>query len=117
MRLRDDYTADCQRGLDRWNKIIAKTGVEFNFELPHVGFHRQIGEFKNVNATPAGKLIDEATWNRDKQQWLPSKDDGDFIGSLMKQVLEPGQFASWIAPPRIGIDNKPGDFEYVRLAA
>jgi benzoyl-CoA 2,3-dioxygenase component B len=117
MRLRDDYTADCQRGLDRWNKIIAKTGVEFKFELPHVSFHRQIGEFKDVNATPAGKLIDEATWNRDKQQWLPSKDDGDFIGSLMKQVLEPGKFASWIAPPRIGIDNKPGDFEYVRLAA
>ncbi len=27
MRLRDDYTADCQKGLDRWNKIIEKTGV------------------------------------------------------------------------------------------
>ena len=27
MRLRDDYTADCQRGLDRWNKIIERTGV------------------------------------------------------------------------------------------
>src|SRR4029079_13253481 len=24
MRLRDDYTADCQRGLDRWNKIIER---------------------------------------------------------------------------------------------
>ena len=29
MRLRDDYTADCQRGIDRWNKIIDKTGVGF----------------------------------------------------------------------------------------
>ena len=29
MRLRDDYTADCQRGLDRWNKVIDKTGVAF----------------------------------------------------------------------------------------
>ena len=48
MRLRDDYTADCQRGLDRWNKIIDKTGVAFKLELPHVGFHRQIGEFKDV---------------------------------------------------------------------
>ena len=45
------------------------------------------------------------------------KDDGDFIGSLMKPVTEPGQFAGWIAPPRIGIDNKPGDFEYVKIAA
>ena len=53
----------------------------------------------------------------DKDKWLPSKDDGDFIASLMKPVREPGKFASWIAPPRVGIDNKPGDFEYVKIAA
>ena len=46
-----------------------------------------------------------------------NKDDGDFIVSLMKSVTEPGQFANWIAPPRLGIDNKPGDFEYVKIAA
>jgi benzoyl-CoA 2,3-dioxygenase component B len=62
-------------------------------------------------------LVDAATWSKDKDKWLPSKDDGDFIQSLMVQVLEPGKFASWIAPPRVGIDNKPGDFEYVKLAA
>jgi benzoyl-CoA 2,3-dioxygenase component B len=117
MRLRDDYTADCQRGLDRWNKIIEKTGVAFKLTLPHVAFHRQIGEFKDIQATPDGTIVSEETWNRDKDQWLPSKDDGDFIVSLMKPVTEPGQFASWIAPPRVGIDNKPGDFEYVKIAA
>jgi benzoyl-CoA 2,3-dioxygenase component B len=117
MRLRDDYTADCQRGLDRWNKIIDRVGVSFRFELPHVAFHRQIGEFKDVKASPSGELVDAATWNQQKDKWLPSKDDGDFIQSLMRQVVEPGKFASWIAPPRVGIDNKPGDFEYVRLAA
>src|SRR5246500_967527 len=117
MRLRDDYTADCQRGLDRWNKIVEKTGVGFKLELPHVGFHRQIGEFKDVKASPSGELVDAATWNQQKDKWLPSKDDGDFIQSLMRQVVEPGKFASWIAPPRVGIDNKPGDFEYVKLAA
>ena len=36
---------------------------------------------------------------------------------MMQQVVEPGKFARWIAPPRIGIDNKPGDFEYVKIAA
>jgi benzoyl-CoA 2,3-epoxidase subunit B len=117
MRLRDDYTADCQRGLDRWNKIIDKIGVPFKFALPHVGFHRQIGEFKDVHATPDGTLIDDASWTRDKQNWLPSSGDGEFVASLMKPVTEPGQFASWIAPPRVGIDNKPGDFEYVKIAA
>jgi len=117
MRLRDDYTADCQRGLDRWNKIIERTGVAFKLELPHVAFHRQIGEFRDVQATPAGALVDAAGWEKQKDQWLPSTADGDFIASLMKQVIEPGKFASWIAPPRVGIDNKPGDFEYVKLAA
>jgi benzoyl-CoA 2,3-dioxygenase component B len=117
MRLRDDYTADCQRGLDRWNKIIDRVGVGFKFELPHVAFHRAIGEFKDVRATPAGEIVDDATWSRSKDKWLPSSADGDFIQSLMKQVVAPGQFASWIAPPRVGIDNKPGDFEYVKLAA
>jgi benzoyl-CoA 2,3-dioxygenase component B len=117
MRLRDDYTADCQRGIDRWNKIIDRTGVAFKFELPHVGFHRLIGEFKDVQVSPSGQLVDEAAWAREHSKWLPSKDDGEFIGSLMKPVTEPGQFASWIAPPRVGIDNKPGDFEYVKIAA
>jgi len=117
MRLRDDYTADCQRGLDRWNKIIDRTGVNFRFQLPHVAFHRQIGEFKDIKASPSGALVDDASWNKDKDNWLPSKGDGEFVQSLMHQVLEPGKFASWIAPPRVGIDNKPGDFEYVKLAA
>jgi len=35
----------------------------------------------------------------------------------MQPVHAPGGFASWIAPPRIGIDNKPGDFEYVKIEA
>src|SRR4029453_15294553 len=35
MRLRDDYTADCAKGLERWNKIIEKAGVNFRFDLPH----------------------------------------------------------------------------------
>ena len=30
MRLRDDYTADCQRGLDRWNKIIERRASTIN---------------------------------------------------------------------------------------
>ena len=34
----------------------------------------------------------------------------------MKAEFEPGKFASLIAPPKTGIDNKPGDFEYVKIA-
>src|ERR671928_395771 len=79
MRLRDDYVADCAKGVERWNKIIEKTGVKFRLELPHVAFHRQIGEFKDVKVSPQGRAIGEAEWEKGKDQWLPSKEDGDFI--------------------------------------
>ena len=46
---------------------------------------------------------------------LPSVEDNLFIASLMKPSQERGQFAGWIAPPRHGIDNMPGDFEYVQI--
>ena len=115
MRLRDDYTNDCAKGLLRWNKIISTVGIDFTVALPHVAFHRQIGEFKDMRATPQGERIDDAAWDKRKGEWLPSRDDGDFIASLMKPVSEPGKFAGWIAPPRVGIDNKPGDFEYVKI--
>src|SRR5512139_2883814 len=64
MRLRDDYSQDCVKGLLRWNKIISLAGYQFKLALPNVAFHRQIGEFKDVHATPDGVLIDDATWNR-----------------------------------------------------
>ena len=35
----------------------------------------------------------------------------------MKPQTEPGKFANWISPPKLGIDNKPGDYEYVKIAA
>ena len=91
--------------------------MSYKLKLPHVAFHRQIGEFRDIHATPDGTIVDAARWDKEKDKWLPSKADGDFIQSLMKPVTEPGQFASWIAPPRVGIDNKPGDFEYVKIAA
>jgi benzoyl-CoA 2,3-dioxygenase component B len=116
MRLRDDYVKDCTRGVERWNKIIVKSGIDFSFRLPHPAFYRQIGEFADIQATPAGEIITDVEWQRRSHEFLPSRQDGEFIASLMMPVREPGAFASWIAPPKIGIDNKPGDFEYVRIA-
>src|SRR5262249_18734528 len=37
-RLRDDYIREVQSGVERWNRIIAKTGVTFRLALPHKGF-------------------------------------------------------------------------------
>jgi benzoyl-CoA 2,3-epoxidase subunit B len=115
MRLRDDYVRDCAKGVERWNKVIEKAGVKFRLQLPHVAFHRQIGEFAKVKVSPDGKVVTDAAFEAAKEQWLPSTADGDFIASLMEPQTEPARFASWIAPPKVGIDNKPGDFEYVKI--
>jgi len=115
MRLRDDYTRDAAGGVGRWNKIIEKHNIQFEMKLPHESFHRQIGVFAGKHFDPEGKLLSKEEYEAQADNWLPTKADGDFITSLMKPVYEPGKFASWIAPPKVGIDNKPGDFEYVKL--
>jgi benzoyl-CoA 2,3-epoxidase subunit B len=115
MRLRDDYTKDAAGGVSRWNGIINKTGIEFEMKLAHEGFHRQIGSFADVHVTPDGVVVSKEDWSKRRDEWLPSSADGDFIQSLMKPEWEAGKFAGWIAPPKVGIDNKPGDFEYVKL--
>jgi benzoyl-CoA 2,3-dioxygenase component B len=116
MRLRDDYVKDCQKGIDRWNRVIAGVGIDFEIGLPHVAFHRKIGEFKDSTYDIAGRRLTEAQWQARRDEMLPNSSDQSFIEGLMKDtVREPGKFAGWIAPPRVGIDNKPGDFEYVKV--
>jgi benzoyl-CoA 2,3-epoxidase subunit B len=114
-RLRDDYIADCQRGVDRWNRIIREHGIDFTLALPHRGFHRAIGMFGEARVSPDGRLLSPAEWEARKHQWLPVAEDEEYIQSLMKPVTEPGKFASWIAGPARGINGQPVDFEYVKL--
>jgi len=117
MRLRDDYVADAQSGVDRWwNRIIERSGIDYRITLPHVAFNRRIGEFAAIEADPAGNILSSDEWLRRRDEFLPSTGDDAFVASLMKPVREPGKYASWIAPPRTGIDSRPGDFEYVKLA-
>ena len=115
-RLRDDYIADCQRGVDRWNRIIKEHGVDFELRLPHRAFHRKIGVFTDVRVSPDGRLLTEAEWGAKKHEWLPTPADEAYIQSLMQPVTERGKFANWIAPPARGVNGQPVDFEYVRLA-
>jgi benzoyl-CoA 2,3-dioxygenase component B len=116
MRLRDDYVADAASAVERWwNRGIARAGFDYRLKLPHVAFNRRIGEFAAIQADPAGNILGAEEWQRRRHEFLPSSEDDAFVASLMRPVTEPGQFAGWIAPPRAGIDNKPGDFEYVKL--
>jgi len=115
MRLRDDFVCDAAGGVERWNRIIEGAHLAFRFTLPHIAFHRHIGEFASAHADPEGTLMSAEAWRQRRDDYLPSADDGAFIASLMKPGHEKGAFASWIAPPRVGIDGKPGEFEYVKL--
>jgi benzoyl-CoA 2,3-dioxygenase component B len=116
MRLRDDYVGDANVGVGRWNKVIESFGIPFEVKLPHVAFHRHIGEFSKIKADVNGKMLSDAEWEGKRADFLPGDEDRAFIESLMQPQYEPGKFASWIAPPKVGIDNKPGEFEYVKIA-
>ena len=106
---------DAQAGIERWNKIIEKSGVALRLRAPHKAFNRKIGPLSSVRVDPEGTVVSEADWTHRHLQWLPSAEDRAFVASLMGRVAEPGRFANWIAPPARGINNQPIDFEYVRF--
>jgi benzoyl-CoA 2,3-dioxygenase component B len=114
-RLRDDYVGEIQAGVDRWNRIPEKFGMKFRLTLPHIGFHRKIGNFAGQHVTPDGQVVTEDEWKSQSGEWLPSKADHNYVESLMGRVIDPGKFANWIAPPVRGVNNQPIDFQYVRF--
>src|SRR5271157_700952 len=109
------YVRDCDVGVQRWNRLVAETGCDFRFRLPRTRFHRSIGVWAGTHTGPEGHPIGDDEWRLRKRDWLPSAEDRAFVGSLMRRVTEPGKVAGWIAPPEIGINNAPLDYEYVRL--
>jgi benzoyl-CoA 2,3-dioxygenase component B len=113
--LRDDFIKDSVAGVGRWNKVIEKAGLPFRLQVPHKAFHRNIGSLAGIRLSPEGQVVSAAEWEVKRGQWLPTAEDRAFVASLMGRVVEPGKFAGWIAPPMIGINRQPVDFEYVRF--
>ena len=113
--LRDDYVDDCQRGVNSWNKIIAKAGPDFRINLPHRGFNRQVGVFAGTRISPEGRPVSQEEWDQRVGEWLPTDADREYVASLMHPVTEPGKMANWIAPPATGINDKPVGYEYVKF--
>ncbi len=99
-RLQNDYIKDCERGVERWNKCIQKHGIPFTLELPNKNMNRRVGRYANHK---------EYGWN------LPSDQEREYVANLMYPVVEPGMFASYIAPPTKGVHGNSVDFEYVRF--
>jgi benzoyl-CoA 2,3-dioxygenase component B len=114
--LRDDYIKDSVAGVGRWNKVIEKAGIPFRLTTPHKAFHRNIGALAGVKVSPDGRVVSDAEWNAKVDDWLPSGNDRAYVAGLMGRVVEPGKFANWIAPPVMGINRQPVNFDYVRFS-
>ena len=110
--LHEDYLADCHKGIERWNRALADVGMELR--LPHIGFNRAVGAFRDHHVSPDGRLVTAEEWAASVPSWLPTDDDRAHVESLMVGVTEPGRMAGWVAPPATGIHAKPVDYEYVR---
>jgi benzoyl-CoA 2,3-dioxygenase component B len=116
--LRDKYTVDCQRGVDKWNRAIASFGVPFELKLPSRRFHRHIGVYADMCTTPEGEPVSKDAFAARRNDWLPTEGDRAYLRSIMgKPIYDPRQMANWIAPPKQGIRGRAVDFEYVRHEA
>jgi benzoyl-CoA 2,3-epoxidase subunit B len=114
--LRREYIADCQRGVNRWNRILETAGIDQRLGLPSIAFNRRVGAFRDIRATPAGEVISVTEFERRQGEWLPTDADLAHVRRLMQPVLEEGKIASWLAPPPKGIDGRPFEYDYVHLA-
>ncbi|SDT11560.1 benzoyl-CoA 2,3-dioxygenase component B [Nocardioides scoriae] len=114
--LRDEYVADCANGVRRWNQALEDAGLDQRLYLPHEGFNRRVGAYAQHHVGPQGDVLDDAAWESRVDGWLPSAQDRADVAALMVPEYEPGRFAGWIAPPSVGINDQPVEFDYVHLA-
>jgi benzoyl-CoA 2,3-dioxygenase component B len=109
---RNAYVHDCDIGLTRWNRAIAKAGFDFAFRLPAQRFNRGVGVWTGMHFDTEGRACAPDAI----AAALPSEADRAYVGSLMVGVTEPGLCANWTSPPERGINSMPFEFDYVRAA-
>ncbi len=113
--LRVDYVEDSKKGIERWNKILEREGLDFRFTVPSSRFNRRQGIYAGHHFDFQGAPVSAEAWEKLKTELLPSPEDWQFVKNLQaRPITAPGQMANWIAPPPKGIDGKPTDYEYVR---
>jgi benzoyl-CoA 2,3-dioxygenase component B len=112
--LRDSYIEDCEKCLERWNRVITEHEIPYRLRLPDRRFHRHIGAYAAYRFDPAGHLLTPEQWNERRDDFLPGEKDFAYIRNLNTPVMEIGKIAHWISKPTTGIHGMPFEFEYVR---
>ncbi|MBX3273634.1 MAG: benzoyl-CoA 2,3-epoxidase subunit BoxB [Sandaracinaceae bacterium] len=114
--LRDEYVADCERAVRKWNHVIKKQGVDVELKLPNRRFNRSMGIYAGAHFDLEGRPITAEQFEAHRSEWLPTREDRDYVRSLMVPVYEPGKIANWIAAPKKGVNGQPFELEYVKFA-
>ncbi len=84
------YMAEVQGQIDTLNKVRPKDWEDFY--IPHVRFHRSIGDNVGARVDASGRELDEAAYREYITSVLPSESDKQYLRALMKED-------GWIAPP------------------
>jgi len=113
--LRDEYVADCENGVRRWNQALEDAGLPDRLYLPHEGFNRKVGAYAPHHLSPTGEILADAAWAAAESGWLPTDADREDVAALMVPCFEPGRFADWIAAPPQGINEMSVEYDYVRF--
>ena len=113
--LRDDYVADCQKGVDRWNRTLAEVGARAAPAARRLQPQRR-RRSATTTCQPDGRLLDEAEWAARDHRLAADRRRPD-----PRRVVDGGRHrarARWPAgwpPPSTGVHAKPVDYEYVRV--
>src|SRR5689334_14633819 len=67
-----EYAKDCNVGVTRWNMLVKKSGVPFEFKLPSTRFRRSVGAWAGLHTDPQGNPITAAEFEAKKNDWLPT---------------------------------------------
>src|SRR5579871_6207363 len=72
--LRDAYTEDNLKALEKWNKELAAHHIQKRLTLPHKRFNRQVGEYASGHFDLQGRPISKVKWQAYTKDWLPTDD-------------------------------------------
>jgi benzoyl-CoA 2,3-dioxygenase component B len=95
--LRDDYIADCERAVRKWNHMLEEMGSPFRMTLPSAASTAARACTPSTASTPRATSIDAAS-SPPRDEWLLSEGGQRYLRSIMVPV--PSRGSSRTGSPR-----------------